>query len=191
MLRLVIVLTLVAIESALNAADGSFTSPRWSPLLVGALIGLLASATVVLSDKLLAVSTAYARISGMIGLLFAPRFTRQLAYFKETIPKVDWEVALLIGAIAGGLLAAWTGHTLTNTLLSPTWIERFGPDSAPLRIAMAIGGGFFMAMGARIAGGCTSGHGISGTIQMSIGSWIALMSFFIGGMIIALPIFGR
>lgn len=191
MLRLITVLTLAAIGSALPAADGSFASPRWSPLLVGALIGLLASFTIVLSNKPLGVSTAYARISGMIGLLFAPRFTRQLAYFKETLPKVDWEVALLVGTIVGGLLAAWTGHTLTNTLLPPTWIERFGPDSAPLRIAMAIGGGFVMAVGARIAGGCTSGHGISGTIQMSVGSWIALISFFVGGMMIALPIFGR
>ncbi len=191
MLRLFILLGLVAWGSTLDAADGPMTSPRWSPLVVGALIGLLATATVALSDKPLGISTAYARISGMLGLVIAPWFTRHLAYFKETLPKVDWEVALLVGTIVGGLLAAWSGDTLTNTLLPPTWIERFGPDSGPLRIAMAIAGGFLLAVGARIAGGCTSGHGISGTILMSVGSWIALMSFFVGGMMIALPIFGR
>ena len=144
-----------------------------------------------LDDQPLGVSTAYARLSGLLGCLVAPRFTSQLAYFKETVPKIDWEVALLVGTILGGLLAAWTGHSLTNVLLPPVWVERFGPDSAPLRIAMAIGGGFVMALGARIAGGCTSGHGISGTIQMSVGSWISLICFFIGGMVVALPLFGR
>ncbi len=191
MIRAIIFLGLISLGTSLHAAEGSASSSRWSPLLVGALIGLLATATVALSDKPLGVSTAYARLSGLLGCLVAPRFTSQLAYFKETVPKIDWEVALLVGTILGGLLAAWTGHSLTNVLLPPVWVERFGPDSAPLRIAMAIGGGFVMALGARIAGGCTSGHGISGTIQMSVGSWISLICFFIGGMVVALPLFGR
>ena len=191
MIRAFILLGLISLASSVHAAEGSSSASRWSPLLVGALIGLLASATVAISDKPLGVSTAYARLSGLLGLLISPRFTRQLAYFKETVPKIDWEVALLVGTILGGLLAAWTGHSFTIMLLPPLWVERFGSDSAPLRISLAVGGGFLMALGARIAGGCTSGHGISGTIQMSIGSWITLICFFLGGMAVALPMFGR
>jgi uncharacterized membrane protein YedE/YeeE len=51
-------------------------------------------------------------------------------------------------------------------------------------------GGAVMAFGARLAGGCTSGHGISGTMQLSVGSWIALMCFFIGGTVTAHLMFG-
>ena len=191
MVRLLCVIALSWVTPQLHAADAAGHPARWSPLLVGSLIGLLAAATVAISDKPLGASTAYARLSGMLGALVAPRFTRSLAYFRETAPKVDWEVALLVGVVAGGALAAWTGSGFTDALLPATWVERFGAHSQGLRIAFAIGGGFLMAIGARIAGGCTSGHGISGTIQLSVGSWVALMSFFIGGMAVALPIFGR
>ena len=46
-----------------------------------------------------------------------------------------------------------------------------------------------MAFGARMAGGCTSGHGISGTLQLSVGSWIAVVCFFVGGIATALLMF--
>jgi hypothetical protein len=49
-------------------------------------------------------------------------------------------------------------------------------------------GGTLVALGARIAGGCTSGHGISGALQLSVGSWIALLCFFIGGIGVALAV---
>jgi len=46
-----------------------------------------------------------------------------------------------------------------------------------------------MAFGARMAGGCTSGHGISGTMQLSVGSWVAVVCFFAGGIATALLMF--
>ena len=52
-------------------------------------------------------------------------------------------------------------------------------------LAFAFIGGTVMAFGARLAGGCTSGHGISGALQLSVGSWIALMCFFAGGVVTA------
>ena len=42
---------------------------------------------------------------------------------------------------------------------------------------------------ARWAGGCTSGHGISGTLQLAVSSWIAAGCFFIGGIATAMLIF--
>jgi uncharacterized membrane protein YedE/YeeE len=69
------------------------------------------------------------------------------------------------------------------------WAAKFGADSLPLRAAAAFGGGMVMAFGARMAGGCTSGHGISGTLQLNIASWIAVIFFFIGGVILANLIF--
>ena len=43
---------------------------------------------------------------------------------------------------------------------------------------MAFVGGAILAYGARLAGGCTSGRGISGALQLSVSSWIALACFF-------------
>jgi hypothetical protein len=44
-------------------------------------------------------------------------------------------------------------------------------------------------MGARWAGGCTSGHGISGTLQLAVSSWLAAAAFFAGGIITAIFLF--
>jgi uncharacterized membrane protein YedE/YeeE len=127
----------------------------------------------------------------MLGMILAPGLTKRLEYFKNTKPIIEWEVMLFVGVIIGSFLAAWFGGTIQAKLLPDTWLQRFGADSATLRIITAIIGGVFLAFGARIAGGCTSGHGISGTMQLSVGSWIALICFFIGGMAVAIPLFGR
>jgi uncharacterized membrane protein YedE/YeeE len=39
-----------------------------------------------------------------------------------------------------------------------------------------------MAFGSRLAGGCTSGHGISGTLQLNAGSWLTVAGMFAGGI---------
>jgi uncharacterized membrane protein YedE/YeeE len=53
---------------------------------------------------------------------------------------------------------------------------------------VALVGGVFLGIGSRWADGCTSGHGISGTLQMVVSSWIAVICFFIGGVVTALLI---
>ena len=76
-------------------------------------------------------------------------------------------------------------------IIFPTWLlldcfARFGEESYVLRTAVAFVGGAAMVYGARMAGGCTSGHGISGTMQLAVGSWIAVICFFIGGIAAAM-----
>jgi uncharacterized membrane protein YedE/YeeE len=56
-------------------------------------------------------------------------------------------------------------------------------------LIVAFIGGIFMGVGSRWAGGCTSGHGISGTLQLTISSWLAAICFFIGGIATAMLIF--
>ncbi len=190
--RLLSLSALLAAAGHLAAAEPDTTGqggPSWSPYLVGALIGVLSMLTFYLSDKPLGVSTAYARLAGMMGKVIAPKSTAAMPYFQKTKPKIDWEVMLLIGAIGGAFLAAWTGADLQRSFLAPRWVERFGTDSHWLRGGFAFGGGILLAIGARLAGGCTSGHGISGTLQLSVGSWISVAFFFIGGMAVAMPLF--
>jgi uncharacterized protein len=47
-----------------------------------------------------------------------------------------------------------------------------------------------LIIGARWAGGCTSGHGITGTLQFAVSSWMAVIAFFVGGIIAAYIIYG-
>ena len=108
----------------------------------------------------------------------------ELDYFKSNPPKLNWEFAFVLAAIAGAAVAALTGGGFVNEWVPEMWRARFG-DSLALRGAFAFGGGALMAFGARLAGGCTSGHGISGTLQLNVASWIAVICFFIGGAIVA------
>lgn len=162
-----------------------YPGPAWSPYLVGALIGVLSMLTFYFCNKPIGASTAYARVAGMIGEQVAPRHTNSLKYFRENPPRIGWELMLVGGVIIGGFLAACTGGELTGALLPAMWQDRFGSDSGLLRVIVTACGGILMAFGARMAGGCTSGHGISGTLQLSIGSWIAAICFFIGGIVTA------
>ncbi|QDS99490.1 YeeE/YedE thiosulfate transporter family protein [Adhaeretor mobilis] len=166
-----------------------YAGPAWSPYLVGALIGVLSMFTFYFSNKPLGASTAYARLAGMLGKLVAPSHTKSLKYFHDNPPKIGWEVMLVGGVVIGALIAAWSGGEITGRLLPAMWQERFGAHSNLLRAIVAFVGGGFMAFGARMAGGCTSGHGISGTLQLAVGSWIAVICIFIGGTIVAMLMF--
>jgi uncharacterized membrane protein YedE/YeeE len=167
----------------------AYPGPAWSPYLVGALIGVLSMFTFYFSNKPLGASTAYARVAGMLGALVAPKHTKSLKYYEENKPVIDWEVMLVVGVIFGALLSAWQGSELTGEWLPKMWEARFGDDTIALRWLAALGGGVLMAFGARLAGGCTSGHGISGTMQLSVGSWVAVVCFFASGIATAMLMF--
>lgn len=164
------------------------TMDQWSPYAVGVGIGVLSWIAFVLSDKPLGCSTAFARTSGMLEKLARGRRVLDRPYYRKFAPEIDWEWMLVIGVILGALL---------SSLLSGTWAVEWVPgrwwaaagDSAVTRWLVALLGGVVMGVGARWAGGCTSGHGISGTLQLALSSWLAAMSFFVGGIATAMLLY--
>ena len=176
----------VAAEPGVNALN--YPGPAWSPYVVGTGIGVLSWLTFYFSDKPIGASSFYAQMAGFLGKIIAPRHTKSLAYFKDKPPRVSWDFVFVVAIIVGGAIAALTGGEFANEWLPPMWEARFG-DSIALRAAIGFGGGLLMAFGARLAGGCTSGHGISGTMQLNPGSWIAVICLFIGGIAVAIPFF--
>lgn len=166
-----------------------YPEPAWSPYLVGALIGLLTLLTLALSKKPVGASSAYADAAGMAGRVVAPRHILGLRFYRDKPPAVSWTLVFVLGAIGGAFLAAWSGGEITGRYLQDLWVARFGAESAGLRTLVAITGGAVMAYGARLAGGCTSGHGISGTLQLSVGSWLAVICFFVGGVATAMLLY--
>ena len=161
---------------------------QWSPYICGAGIGVLSWLTFLLSNKALGISTAYVRTSGMLEK--AVRGTRidKMPYFQKYPPKVDWEWMLVAGVVIGAFLSAVTSGDFRWETVPSLWLERMG-DSAVARWLVALVGGIVMSIGARWARGCTSGHGISGTLQLAVSSWLAVICFFIGGVITAMTIY--
>ncbi len=175
-----------AADFGVNARD--YDGAAWSPYLVGAGIGVLSWLTFYFSDKPIGASSFYATLAGFIGKLVAKRHTESLAYYKTNPPSVDWGLVFVISAIIGGFIAAWTGGEIRNEWLHPMWVDRFG-DSIALRGIIGFAGGVLMAFGARLAGGCTSGHGISGTLQLNAGSWLTVICMFIAGIATAMLLY--
>jgi len=167
----------------------AYPGPAWSPYVVGALIGVLSWLTFYFSSKPIGASSAYATIAGLLGKIVAPRRVAKLPYYQEKQPQLNWSLMLLVGISIGAFLAAWTGNEITGRWLPPMWEARFGEGTLWLRLLAAFAGGALMAFGARLAGGCTSGHGISGTLQLSVGSWVAVGCFFISGIIVAMALY--
>lgn len=165
-----------------------YSGPAWSPYVVGAGIGVLSWLTFYFADKAIGASSFYATLAGMVGKVVAPRHTLSLKYYRENPPKLDWSLVFIGCAILGAFIAAYTGGEITNQWLHPMWKARFG-DSVALRGIAGFLGGVLMAFGARLAGGCTSGHGISGTLQLNVASWITVICMFIGGIVTAMLLY--
>jgi len=154
---------------------------RWSPYAVGVGIGILSWIAFVLSDKPLGCSTAFARTSGMIEKLLRGKKVHDKPYYQKFAPEIDWECMLVVGVILGAFLSSKLSGTFGIEWVPAHWQAASG-DSRVVRWAVALLGGIVMGVGARWAGGCTSGHGISGTLQLALSSWLAAVSFFAGGI---------
>ena len=160
----------------------------WSPYIVGIGIGVLSWITFVLSDKPIGCSTAFTRTSGMIERLIRGRGVLDKEYYRQFVPEIEWEWMLVVGIVIGAFISARLSATLDAQWVPATWAATFGP-SPVLRWVIALAGGLLMGLGARWAGGCTSGHGISGTLQLAASSWLAAIGFFAGGIAMAMLIF--
>ncbi len=170
-------------------ANYPYPPSAWSPYLAGGLIGLLAIMTMTLSKKIVGASSAYADLAGLIGRLISARHIKKSGYYQQHPPTLSWTLLFVLGAVGGSFLSAWSGGELTGYYLQDLWVARFGNDSFWLRTVVGFCGGTAMGFGARLAGGCTSGHGISGTLQLAVASWISVLCFFAGGIVTAMLLY--
>ncbi|WP_292365534.1 MULTISPECIES: YeeE/YedE thiosulfate transporter family protein [unclassified Methanoculleus] len=161
----------------------------WTPYLAGLGIGILSWFTFLLSARPLGCSTAYARTSGMIERAIRGDSVLEKPYYRKFVPQIDWEWMLVLGIVIGAFITAIVRGEFALIWVPSTFEGAFGSSSL-LRLAVALVGGVLMGLGARWAGGCTSGHGISGTLQLAIASWIAVVTFFVSGIIVAFLLYG-
>jgi uncharacterized membrane protein YedE/YeeE len=164
------------------------TIARWSPYIAGAGIGIVSCLALVFADRPLGCSTAFVKARGLIGKMISAEKTMAMEYYQEIVPKVDWPFMIIPGIIIGAFLSSFLSATFHLLWVPPLWASAFG-DNIFLRVLAALAGGILLGFGARWAGGCTSGHGISGSIQLSFGSIVTAVCFFIGGIAVAMLLF--
>ena len=92
---------------------------------------------------------------------------------------------LVVGIFVGAFLSSQLSGRFHWAWVPDLWAGTFG-DASWVRWIVSLAGGIIMGLGARWAGGCTSGHGISGTLQLAVSSWLAVISFFVGGIVTAM-----
>ena len=166
----------------------------WSPYLAGALVGLLAIvsvwATTVLMGKTnyLGASTTFVRAAGLLERAVAPEQVSGNEYFTKTKVKVDWQFMLVGGIFLGALVSSVTDRSFKLESVPPVWAKRFG-NSPVKRAVGAVLGGIVAMVGARMADGCPSGHGLSGMMQFSVSSLAALCLFFGVGIAVAAMVY--
>ncbi len=162
-----------------------FTDTFWSPYAAGIGIGILSWLSFLISGKPIATSTTFARAGGMIENYITGGKAAERPYYDKIKLVINWQWMLVFGVVIGSFLSAiMSGDLQTDVWVPSLWASSFG-DSAVLRVLVALAGGIILGFGARFAGGCTSGHGISGTLQLAVSSWMSAIFFFVGGIITA------
>ncbi|MCB4823360.1 YeeE/YedE thiosulfate transporter family protein [Roseicella aerolata] len=160
----------------------SLTDRAWSPYFAGILIGLLQIPAFLLLDTALGTSSSYVTVGASLAA-FADPGLAAMDYAAKHLSgaKNWWQVAVVAGIALGALLSARLSGMRRHGI-SPVWTRALGSPSTARRFALAFAAGFIMLAGARIADGCTSGHGISGMAQLAVGSILAVTAMFAGGI---------
>ena len=165
----------------------SLTEKAWSPYVAGIVIGLLQIPAFLLIETALGTSSSYVTVGGMLASWADPSILNidYVARHVAATGKNWWQVALVVGIAAGAFISMKLSGTQRQPI-SPIWSRALNTSSPARRYAIAFAAGFIMLLGARLADGCTTGHGLSGTAQLAVGSLVAVAAMFTGGIATAM-----
>ncbi|MHB1263998.1 MAG: YeeE/YedE thiosulfate transporter family protein [Gemmatimonadaceae bacterium] len=155
-------------------AVGRLRIPPWARLAV--MFGILGVAAIALFGPI-GVSTTYPRFIGEIARVLNPAWAKDVPYFAKVGALLKPETMLVVGLLIGGFVAS------RGRAKAPA-IEQIHPAerSATRRYLDAFAGGVLIIFGARLAGGCTSGHIISGITQMALSGILFGAAVFAAGI---------
>ncbi len=172
-----------------------FLSRPWPWYIGGPLLGLMVPILLLSSNKHFGVSSSFRHICAAV-------LKPKAEYFSYNWKDQAWNLAMVAGLIVGAaiavvflggraappisdgaraLFASWGITEITE--LQPR--ELFGAAALPTArtLVTLVFGGFLIGFGTRYADGCTSGHAVMGLSLLNVGSLVAVIGFFIGGVI--------
>ena len=163
----------------------------WSPWAAGALLGVTAVASYVLMDKTIGSSGGIESIASILLKTFHLNLANSM-YFKFQMPPViSFQIILFAGMLLGSFVSSkWSKDFKLRMMPDQQWAQNFGPSKTK-RWALIFLGGIFIEYSAGIAGGCTSGLAISGTMQLSPAGLIFIAGLFVSGIITTKLLYGR
>lgn len=169
----------MATSAVPQSAGASVTAesklPPWATL--GIIFGLVGAASIALWGPI-GVSGTYPRFIGAIARAVAPAYAADNPYLVKMGDFLKPETYLVFGLLIGGFLAARLGHAKAPALE----MIHAGDTTKARRYRDAFIGGFLIVFGARVAGGCTSGHIISGIMQLSVSGLLFAAAVFATGI---------
>lgn len=179
----------------------SLLTDVWPWYVAGPLIGLIVPLLLVVGGKVFGISSNLRHLCAAVPFPDAakPAFLRY--DWRRT---GGWNLLFALGIVVGGWLATATlgvpdvgAHISEATradlgALGITSLTGFAPADlfswqrlgSPVGLVMVVVGGFLVGFGARWAGGCTSGHAISGLAALQLPSLVAVIGFFAGGLLV-------
>jgi uncharacterized membrane protein YedE/YeeE len=181
----------------------SFSGP-WPWYVAGPVIGLFVPALLIVDNRVFGVSSSLRHLCSAV-------LPSKLDYFRYDWKRTGlWNLFFVVGILTGGFLAShWEGtqnvaiSESTRLALTKLGIHDFS-GLAPREIfawsalltlkgfVSVVLGGVLVGFGTAYAGGCTSGHAISGLADLQLSSLLAVVGFFAGGLIAThfiLPLF--
>ena len=152
-----------------------FLLKPWPWYVTGPLVGVVAVALLAIGNKPFGVS---ANLRHMCAATFPGR----VAFFKYDWRGAGlWNLVFVAGVVAGGFVGGVLLRSPDFTGLVPRQWFTWHALLSVRGLLMMVGGGFLVGFGTSWAGGCTSGHGISGLADLQPASLIAVISFFAAG----------
>lgn len=143
--------------------------------VAGAAIGLITLALLFITNRSLGVSTGFENLCAL---------GSRLPFFqKPDLKGVGvWRLPFLVGLVAAGVVSS-----RLSGAWEPFWalgmFDTYIGSSHAAKTAWMFAGGLFIGFGTRLAGGCTSGHGIFGLSNFEIGSLVSTLSFMAAGAV--------
>lgn len=167
----------------------------WPWYVAGPVIGLMVPLLYYIGNKPFGISSNFRHICAACD-------PAGVEYFNYDWRTGLWNLVLITGVAIGGFLGGWvfrnpepiaiSGQTIMDLQsLGITDFSGFVPNDLfnwqvlgrPTGIIVLVIGGFLVGFGTRYAGGCTSGHAITGLSNLQFASLIAVIGFFIGGLL--------
>jgi uncharacterized protein len=166
----------------------------WPWYVSGAIIGLVMVGLLYMG-KTFGFSSNFRTLCAMSGA------GSKISFFNYDWKKQTWNLLFLVGAVLGGYVTSQFFTKDSSVAISEQTVQDLQAmglsnfdeiqptDIFGWEFATSVGGvlfllvgGFFIGFGSRYAGGCTSGHAITGISQLQVPSLIAVVGFFIGGL---------
>lgn len=173
-------------------------SRPWPWWVAGPLIGWIVPALLLFGGKSFGISSSLRH-------LCAAAVPGRVGYFQYDWKREGlWNLVFVAGLVLGGVLAGTVlaapspevaiSEATRADLAAMGLSDRDGmvPDeliswsalATPAGFVALVAGGFFLGFGARWAGGCTSGHAITGLANLQLPSLVAVLGFFAGGLLV-------